>query len=386
MWLLSAIRYIEEPLSKALKRFPLSSTSNDGKLSLEVLLFGINFIVEVKLMPLSIIRNDITKVYVDAIVNAANTSLLGGGGVDGAIHRAAGPELLEECRTLGGCKTGQAKITKGYRLPAKYIIHTVGPVWQGGNNNEEKLLADCYKNALTLAMAYKLESIAFPLISAGAFRYPKDQALQIAMSVISDFLLKNDMTIYLVVYDQASFKLSEKLFSSITDYIDEHYIEQHFYERRDSLREANTLREMTIDIEEIVFSEPLIVESQMHRSLDEIMSNLEETFSQMLLRLIDEKGMTDVETYKKANIDRKLFSKIRNDIHYKPSKSTAIAFAIALQLNLDETKDLLTKAGFALSRSSKFDVIIEYFIAHRNYDIFTINEALFKFEQSLLGG
>lgn len=330
-------------------------------------------------MPFILIRNDITKVHVDAIVNAANSSLLGGGGVDGAIHRAAGPELLEECRTLGGCNTGQAKITKGYKLPAKYVIHTVGPIWRGGNHNEEQLLTDCYKNSLVLAKEYNVESIAFPLISSGAYKYPKDEALEVAISVIEDFLKDNEMTIYLVVYDQASFLLSEKLYSSISEYIDENYIEEHPYNVRESTIEFHELRE--VEEEQFLFEEAIAKK----RSLEDVINNMDETFSQMLLRLIDEKEMTDVETYKKANIDRKLFSKIRNDIHYKPSKTTAIAFAIALQLNLDETKDLLMKAGFALSRSSKFDVIIEYFIENENYNIFEINEALFAFEQSLLG-
>ncbi|NNJ31801.1 O-acetyl-ADP-ribose deacetylase [Lacrimispora defluvii] len=336
-------------------------------------------------MPLEIIRNDITKVHADAIVNAANTSLLGGGGVDGAIHRAAGSQLLAECRALGGCEIGQAKITKGYKLPAKYIIHTVGPVWHGGNDNEEKLLADCYKNSLALAKKHNLESIAFPLISSGAFGYPKDRALKTAISIIGDFLLSNDMTVYLVVFDKAAFALSEKLFSSITQYIDDKYIEEHPVDRSNRLEERHILKEYCI--EEPMLSpmrepEPA---AKRKRSLDDVVKHMDETFSQMLLRLIDEKSMTDAETYKKANIDRKLFSKIRNDINYKPSKPTAIAFAIALRLNLDETKDLLLKAGFALSHSSKFDIIIQYFIDEENYNIFEINEALFAFDQNLLG-
>ena len=329
-------------------------------------------------MPLEIIRNDITKVHADAIVNAANASLLGGGGVDGAIHRAAGPELLEECRTLGGCKTGQAKITKGYRLPAKHVIHTVGPVWHGGNSNEEKLLADCYKNSLELAKEHNFESIAFPLISSGAYGYPKDKAFKTAISVIGEFLLSNEMTVYIVVYDKAAFMLSEKLFSSITQCIDDNYIEEHPFNRRDIYEEAHQVRD-------IYLTEASVPAKKYKRSLDNVVKNMDETFSQMLLRLIDEKGMTDAETYKKANIDRKLFSKIRNDIYYKPSKPTAIAFAIALKLNLDETKDLLLRSGFALSNSSKFDIIIQYFIEEGNYNIFEINEALFAFDQSMLG-
>lgn len=341
-------------------------------------------------MPLEIIRNDITKVHADAIVNAANETLLGGGGVDGAIHKAAGPELLEECRTLKGCKVGQAKITKGYRLPAKYVIHTVGPVWQGGRSGEEKLLTDCYRNSLELARARGLESIAFPLISSGAYGYPKDQALKTAISVMGDFLLKHDMTVYLVVFDKTAFALSEKLFSSIAQYIDDRYIEEHPVDRTSG--PGNRRRRQNRYAEELYMEEmplqyaveePVVLSKK--RSLEEVISQVDETFSQMLLRLIDEKELTDAETYKKANVDRKLFSKIRNDIHYKPSKPTVLAFAIALELSLDETNDLMRKAGFALSRSSRFDLIVQYFIEENNYSIFEINEALFAFDQHTLG-
>lgn len=329
-------------------------------------------------MPLEIVRNDITKVNADAIVNAANSSLLGGGGVDGAIHRAAGKELLAECRTLGGCEVGQAKITSGYKLPANYVIHTVGPVWQGGGSNEEKLLADCYRNSLALAKEYGLESIAFPLISSGAFGYPKDQALNTAISAIGDFLLRNEMMVFLVVYDKAAFRISEKLFSSITQYIDDHYIEEHPFNRRSRLEQSYQTEKYSFDVL------PESVQPQ-KRGLADLINQMDETFSQMLLRLIDEKGMTDAATYRKANIDRKHFSKIRNDLNYKPSKGTVISFAIALELSLDETLDLLRKAGFVLSHSSKFDIIIEYFIEEANYNIYEINEALFAFDQKLLG-
>jgi O-acetyl-ADP-ribose deacetylase (regulator of RNase III) len=341
-------------------------------------------------MPLEIIRNDITKVQVDAIVNAANSSLLGGGGVDGAIHKAAGPELLEECRTLGGCLTGQAKITKGYKLPAKYVIHTVGPVWHGGSQGEEQLLRDCYRNSLALAKEHGLESIAFPLISAGAYGYPKDQAMQVAISVIGEFLMSHEMMVYLVVFDKSAVVLSEKLFASINQYIDDRYVEEHAIYRNRRFREGE-LELNSEFVEEPVksfdrFAEPNEAYPAAGRNLEDLVNHLDETFSQMLLRLIDEKGMTDPVVYKKANLDRKLFSRIRNNIHYRPSKPTVLAFAISLKLNLDETKDLLARAGFALSHSSKFDIIVEYFIEAGLYNIFEINEVLYAYDQNTLGG
>ena len=327
-------------------------------------------------MPIQIVRNDITKMKCDAIVNAANRTLLGGGGVDGAIHRAAGRELLEECRKLGGCKTGEAKITKAYRLPCKYVIHTVGPIWHGGHHHEEEQLISCYRNSLRLAEQHHCETVAFPLISAGAYGYPKEQALQTAVSEICRFLMHHDLTVYIVVFDKDCFQISKRLLHDITEYIDECYVEAHHAEN--SVRMDAYLFE---DARMRGQGQP----RQRSLSLAEAMAGIDESFSQMLMRKIDEKGMTDAQCYKKANIDRKLFSKIRSNPNYKPSKTTAIAFAVALELSLEETNDMLMKAGFALSHSNVFDIMIEYFIKNGVYDIFTINEALFEFDQVLLG-
>ncbi len=334
-------------------------------------------------MPLHIIRNDITKINCDAIVNAANSSLLGGGGVDGAIHKAAGKKLLLECMTLGGCKTGQAKITNGYNLPCKFVIHTVGPKWKGGNNNEKALLESCYRESLNLAKENNCESVAFPLISSGVYGYPKDKALKVAIDIISEFLLLNDMLVYIVVFDKTAYQISEKLFEDIASYIDDNYVDAYAYNASQRLRYTQQ-SELSADA---VFCEsvPMCMPVEKSSNLEDRINCLDESFSQMLLRKIDEKGMTDSQCYKKANIDRKLFSKIRGDINYKPSKQTAIAFAVSLELPIDETEDLLKKAGFALSNSNKFDVIIQYFISKGNYNIFEINEALFAFDQNLLG-
>ena len=321
------------------------------------------------------------KMNVDAIVNAANESLLGGGGVDGAIHAAAGPGLLNECRGLGGCKTGSAKITGAYDLPCKYIIHTVGPIWQGGKYHEKTLLESCYQTSLELAKEHQCESIAFPLISSGIYGYPKDQALKVAMDTIREFLFENEMEVYLVIFDKTAYQISEKLFKDITEYIDDNYVEEHLDCRKEMRRNkwckpcypkarVNTCASMSLFCEE---------------DLDSMIGRMDESFAEMLLRKIDENGMTDAECYKKANIDRKLFSKIRSNPGYKPSKPTVIAFAIALELELKETEDMLRKAGFALSNSNKFDIIIQYFINKRNYNIYEINEALFAFDQNLLG-
>ncbi|MPM49009.1 O-acetyl-ADP-ribose deacetylase [bioreactor metagenome] len=225
-----------------------------------------------------------------------------------------------------------------------------------------------------------MKSIAFPLISSGIYGYPKKEALNIAVSTIKEFLTDNDMDIYLVVFDRKAVHLSEELYEGIQHYIDDFYADEDY-----RLRDRYTL-----EIEEISHNDCYIEKSIYEikdfnkRSLENILDNIDESFSQMLLRLIDEKGKTDVQVYKKANMDRKLFSKIRSNKDYNPKKSTAISLAIGLELSLDETKDLLAKARYTLSPSHKFDLIVEYFIKNKNYDIFIINEALFSFEQPLL--
>ena len=395
-------------------------------------------------MPLLIVRNDITKMRVDAIVNAARPSLLGGGGVDGAIHAAAGPELLAACKALGGCPVGETRLTPGFRLPCRWVIHTVGPVWQGGTAGEREKLLSCYRNALELAESLGCESIAFPLISSGAFGYPKEQAVEVAREAIEGFLWSHELQVYLVIYGEESLAASRKSFDEIREYIDSAYVRLHSYRRRrdelEAQREAlrETQRE-AIDYSLAIFEResnvspmpppsapapapkpaesaesplpdlfrrrqrereasappppcaadrPVFARVEANADLppfDSRFGRLDESFQQMLLRKIDERGMTDAACYKRANIDRKLFSKIRKDVYYKPSKPTALAFAVALELELRETEELLEKAGFALSRSSRFDLIVRYFIERHIYDVFTINEALFEFDQVLLG-
>ena len=331
-------------------------------------------------MPFEIVRNDITKMKVDVIVNAANKSLLGGGGVDGCIHRAAGPELLAECKLLNGCEIGSAKITKGYQLPCMYVIHAVGPRWIDGNHHEKELLESCYTTSLHLSMEYSCKSIAFPLISSGIYGYPKDQALRISVEQIRKFLLDHEMMVYLVIFDRKAYEISDKLYSDIATYIDDRYVDEH--------SDSPSLQRVRFrEFENACLKEESVpLSSANQKSITDWLEDIDESFSEMLLRKINESGMSDAECYKKANIDRKLFSKIRTDKLYKPSKPTVLAFALALELSLEEMQDMLAKAGFALSHSSKFDLIIEYFVKQGNYNVYEINEALFAFDQSLISG
>ncbi len=331
-------------------------------------------------MPFTIIRNDITKMNTDAIVNAANNRLLPGGGVCGAIFAAAGYSSLEnECSKIGFCDTGNAVITPGFNLNAGHIIHTVGPVYSPGNPEQAQQLYNCYKSSLQLAKKNNLSSIAFPLISSGIYGYPKTEALEIARRAVADFLKDNDMDIYLVVYDKASFEISSELFNNVQSYIDEKLIVP------DSRRMAYASASFSISaVEDCVRINAPQPEKYELENLKSMLENTDETFSEMLLRLIDERNLKDPDVYKKANIDRKLFSKIRNDINYHPKKNTVLSFAIALELSLDETEDLLNKAGFSLTHSLKSDIIIEYFIVNKCYDVLKINEVLFSFDQPLL--
>ena len=384
-------------------------------------------------MPFKIVRNDITKMHADAIVNTANPQPVIGDGTDSAVYRAAGEtQLLAERQKIGPIARGQAAITPAFRLHAKYIIHTVGPVWTDGNHKEPELLGSCYENSLRLARENHCESIAFPLISTGVYGFPKDLALQIVIRTVSRFLMENEMMIYLVVFDEKATRLSEKLFSKVEALIDDAYVEakrQEEYggdlpeafvtsspapnmsgpaEKRDRNRIGNNIRDWYVSIRRRREEEEAdaCMSAQMTpelpkafrnsestsapdrqtfgqksgasvRSLEELMKQSDETFQQMLLRLIEEKGMTNAEAYKKANQDKKLFSKIKTNVNYQPNKKTAMAFALALELNFDEAKDLLARAGYAFSPSSNFDKVIRYCIETREYNIYEIEIILY---------
>jgi O-acetyl-ADP-ribose deacetylase (regulator of RNase III) len=354
------------------------------------------------IMPLSIVRNDITAMQVDAIVNAANTELKMGGGVCGAIFNAAGASKMQAaCSKLAPIRTGDAVATKGFSLPAKHVIHAAGPVYRDGKSGEEELLRACYVNSLDLAKDCGCESVAFPLISSGIYGYPKDLALSVATSAIGGWLSDNDndMDVSLVMFDKAAFMLSQELHGVVQSFIDENYVDV-----REETRRSPPGADSTAFTQEESFAAFTAIEAPMpaqgfairesmpslgvasQASFDYGKVRLDEPFSTTLLRLIDLKGRTDVEVYKRANIDRKLFSKIRTGKGYMPGKKTVVALAVALELSLPETRDLLERAGFALSRSVMFDVIVEFFITRRKYDIFEINNVLFEYDQPLLGG
>ena len=365
-------------------------------------------------MALQIIRNNIINVEADAIVNTANPAVAVGPGVDEAIYTAAGRDrLLEARRAIGPMKPGDVAATPAFDLRAKHIIHAIGPAWRGGGYGERETVAKCYRGALILALELGCESIAFPLMATGTYGFPKDEALKIAIREISGFLIDNEMEVMLVVYDKESFEVSGKLFSDIKTFIEEDEVKEYSHYRYNRQMAGSSGRNLFRDKEmripeddmsvpaagdfmpdasykeyeksDIMLCETLPKMSAPEEDLSERLLHMDKTFQEHLFWLIDHRGMTDPEVYKKANIDRKHFSKIRSDINYSPSKKTALALAIALELNTDETMDLLGRAGLALSPSIKFDKIISYCIEHGNYDIYEINNILFSFDQPTLG-
>lgn len=329
-------------------------------------------------MPFEIVRNDIVNMKVDAIVNTANPRPIIGAGTDKAVHDKAGARLLLARKEIGNIAVGEAAITPAFDLDANYVIHTAGPIWKDGRSGEEDLLASCFRNSLGIAKKKACESIAFPLISTGSYGFPKPLALQIAVREISSFLMENEMQVYLVVFEKQSFELSEKLFKSVSSYIDANYVSDKMN------LEYGTSKLRRRNYEDMLLHESSYEITSKMPNLDGMLNNLDRGFSETLLDLIDRTGKKDSEIYKKANVDRKLFSKIRNNVNYKPSKATALAFAIALELSMDETDDLLARAGIALSQSNKFDVIVRYFIENKKYDIFELNSVLFEFDQPLI--
>ena len=339
-------------------------------------------------MPFEIVRNDITNMYVDAIVNTANPRPVIGQGTDSRIHEKAGPGLLKARQSIGNIPVGCAAMTPAFDLHASCVIHTVGPVWMGGKCGEEQLLRSCYDNSLHLAARNGCQSIAFPLISSGNYGFPKDKALQIAISAFSTFLLEHEMQIYLVVFDRKAFKLSEQLFHGVASYIDQNYVDtcqQAMYEIEEEFSRSRRRRDM--EIRESRMAMPCApMAAPKATSLEDMLRQADAGFTETLLKLIDQTGKKDSEIYKKALLTKQHFSKIRNNPNYKPTKPTAVALALALELDLEQTKDLIGRAGYALTNSSKFDLIIRYFIEQSNYNVVEINIALYEFDQSLLGG
>ena len=332
-------------------------------------------------MPFTIVRQDITRMEVDAIVNAANTQLAMGGGVCGAIFRAAGSEELQAaCDRLAPIRTGEAVLTPGFRLKAKFIIHAAGPVYRQWDAQEsERLLRSAYWQALNLARKHGLESIAFPLISSGIYGYPKEAALRVATDAIRDFLSEYDLQVYLAIFDRDAFVVSRALMGAVESYIDENYVDAHRVQRRALL---------DVECQAMNAAPPPCAQAAPARTAGELedrIARMDLPFNAALMKLIDERGKTDAQVYKRANIDRKLFSKIRTGKGYTPGKRTILALAVALELSLLETQDLLRRAGYALSHSQKFDVIVEFFILSGRYDIFEINQVLFQYDQPLLG-
>ena len=341
-------------------------------------------------MPFEIVRNDIARMRVDAIVNAAHHLPKVGAGVDSALHKKAGPDLLTTRKVIGVIPYGSAAVTPAFALDAKYVIHAATPVWVDGEHGELRLLRQTYDVCLELALRHGCESVAFPLLASGNHGFPKAKALQTAVSAFSEFLLEHDMQIYLVVFGQESLTLSEKLVQNVRSYIDENYVEAYektVYGTDNASRLEVMLRRRRRELEAIEsrLDETFAMPAPM-ATLDDYVRQKDAGFTETLLALIEKSGQKNAAIYKKANISKQHFSKIINDPNAKPSKPTAIALALALELDLDATRDLIGRAGYALTNSSIFDLIICYHIEHKQFNVIEINIALYEFDQSLLGG
>lgn len=350
-------------------------------------------------MPFKIVRNDITKMQVDVIVNTANEAPVYSTGVDTAVYMAAGvQELLAERKKIGYMNEGEAAITPGFCLPAKYVIHAVSPLYIDGVSGEEEKLRSCYKKSLELARQYECRSIAFPLISTGNFGYPKEEGMRIAVDEINAFLLKNDMLIYLVVFDTEATRLGTNLYPDLETYIDWHYVcekrEFEYGSNNFGMERPEVLEyEMSQSVMSAsVYSEAIACPSQIHEEinyydfieeneseLQERIKHMSDTFQQYLFYLIESKKLKNSEVYKRAIVTKQLFSKIKQNPNYHPDKATAIRLCVGAKLNLDETKDLLARAGYALSPCDKSDIIFTYFIEHRIYDMIEIDIVLEEF-------
>ncbi len=360
-------------------------------------------------MPLNIIRQDISRVRADAIVNSANPLPVVGRGVDSALHAAAGPRLLEDRRRIGSIKPGEAAVTAAGNLPARVVVHTVGPVWEGGGRSEAATLRNCYVSSLDAARRAGCASIAFPLISTGTYGFPKDLALRVAKRAIEDYLGRCDMDVMLVVYDEESFQLSRALSQDVESFIASRSGMFGMDSDDSPFVPADRIIPGSADFgglpsddvgapEEVGVAEKACFSARMadfvptcaaaapvKRSLDDVVSQVGESFAEALLRMIDERGLADPEVYRRANIDRKLFSKIRNNPAYQPKKGTAIGLAVALRLDIDDTLDLIGRAGYTLSDASVGDLIVRYFIERDQWDVNDINIVLFKYDQPLIG-
>lgn len=333
-------------------------------------------------MPFKIVRNDITKMQVDAIVNTANAAPTYGEGVDTAVYMAAGEEeLLSERKKIGWMKEGEVAITPGFKLPVKYIIHAVSPYYIDGNSNEETKLRSCYRNSLELAYENKCKSIAFPLISTGSFGYPKEEGMRIALDEINAFLIRHEMLIYLVVFDAASTKIGLNLYPNLEAYIDHNYVcekREREYGNR-FFGSVEKMESVCLKSPRPVVYEELSADTyddfweETESALDERMKHISDTFQQYLLYLMDEKGLTPAEVYKRAIITKQLFSKIKLNPNYHPDKATAMRLCVGAKLNIDETKDLLGRAGYALSPCDKRDIIFSFFIENQVYDMIEID-------------